>query len=85
MSEGYKKCPYCNKVIMGNALECKHCGASLVEGGENNNANINENISYSSGNDDFGFVEGLNGFNDDFMADGREVPDLTVENWANLH
>ncbi len=46
MSEGYKKCPYCNRVIMGNATECKHCGASLGGGG-NGNRNNTQNIDTS--------------------------------------
>ena len=60
MSEGYKKCPYCNRVIMGNATECKHCGASLGGGGEEvNTANSSDNATYSYGNSDISFVEGL--------------------------
>ena len=59
MSEGFKKCPFCNRVIMQDATVCKHCGESLVGGG-NGAAGTGSGSNYvSSGNDDFGFFDGL--------------------------
>lgn len=31
MTEGYKRCPYCDEEIRVNAIKCKHCGSFLTE------------------------------------------------------
>lgn len=52
MSEGFKKCPFCNRMILGTATECKHCGASLGGGGSTNSGSASRNTYVNSNIDD---------------------------------
>ena len=59
MSEDYKQCPFCQRLILGDAKVCKHCGANLVGNGKISSEANSDLSNLELKNDNINFIQGL--------------------------